>query len=325
MVLGMSANPLSDRTVNRWSREKVRPLGAQLPLPTLRDRFIVVPLPNSPTIDSTRLATSKEPSEISIGFDAERLFYRSLGHVHECESRSLDRPWSSALVENLSRVQVMALMKDRLAKAMEVRGVSARDIYSRKILSKAGIYFLLDGTTTPEKVRDLTISALCSYLRINPEWLRHGKGAMDAVVERTLDWPDVLAYRQAASMGDGVQPDEYAETHALKFRAQSLQRKRLRPNQLGICYGTGDSMLPRIRSGDAIMFDMSDTEPKDDALFVISYDGDLLAKKLIEIGGRWHIESLNKDDPKWRKPRPIDEFKQFQIHGRVRWIGSWED
>lgn len=218
----------------------------------------------------------------------------------------------------------MESMKDRLAKAMEARGVTPRDVYSRKILSKAGIYFLLDGTTTPEKVRDSTIAALCAFLKINRSWLLTGKGSMEALVSDD-EWPDVLAYRQAASMGDGAVPDEYAETHALKFRAQSLQRKKLRPDKLGVCYGKGDSMLPRIHSGDAILFDMGDTKPKDDALFVISYDGELLAKKLIEIGGRWHIESLNKDDPKWRKPRPIDEFKQFQIHGRVRWIGSWED
>lgn len=139
------------------------------------------------------------------------------------------------------------------------------------------------------------------------------------------DWPDVLAYKQAASLGDGAVPDEYAETHKLKFRADSLRRKRLDPERLGVVYGRGDSMLPRIRSGDAIMFDMRRTDPVDGALFVVSYDGGLMAKQLVQLGGRWFIESLNKDDPKWRKPQPIDEHRGFAIHGRVVWIGSWED
>ena len=90
-------------------------------------------------------------------------------------------------------------------------------------------------------------------------------------------------------------------------------------------YGRGDSMLPRIRSGDAILFDTGDTAPADGSLFVVSYDGGLMAKRLVNLGGRWFIESLNRDDPKWRKPTPIDDHKGFQIHGRVRWVGSWED
>lgn len=84
-------------------------------------------------------------------------------------------------------------------------------------------------------------------------------------------------------------------------------------------------MLPRIRSGDAILFDRGDKEPRDGCLYVITYGNDLLAKKLVNLGGRWFIESLNKDDPKWAKPQLVDEVKHFEIHGRVRWIGSWED
>jgi len=181
----------------------------------------------------------------------------------------------------------------------------------------------LNGTT---KLGYRAVLKFAKYLRVAPTDIRQDLDALPRDSESDDDdWPDILAYRQPAALGDGAVPDDYAETHALKFRADSLRRKRLKPDRLGVCYGKGDSMLPRIRSGDAILFDMNDTEPKDECIFVISYDGELLAKKLVEIGGRWHIESLNKDEPKNRKPKPIDEFKQFRIHGRVRWIGSWED
>jgi hypothetical protein len=50
-----------------------------------------------------------------------------------------------------------------------------------------------------------------------------------------------------------------------------------------------------------------------------------MAKRLVELGGRWFIASDNTDDPKWKKPVAVDETNQFAIHGRVRWIGSWED
>lgn len=216
-------------------------------------------------------------------------------------------------------------MADRINKALAARGMTPADLIARKVLSKAGVYFLLDGTTTAAKVRADTVEKLCKALSVRREWLLHGRGSMDESGQGDSDWPDIPAYRQSASLGEGSIPDEYAETHALKFRSDSLRRKRLQIGQLGVVYGKGDSMAPRIHSGDAIMFDRSDREPKDGALYVISYDGELIAKKLSLLGGRWFIESLNQDDPKWRKPKLVDEAKQFEIHGRVRWIGSWED
>lgn len=139
------------------------------------------------------------------------------------------------------------------------------------------------------------------------------------------DWANILAVRQPAALGAGAEPDEYAETHKLKFRLDSLRRKGLHNHRLAVCYGKGESMLPRIRPGDAILFDRDDTTPRDGELYVVTYGRDVLAKRLVDLGGRWFIESLNKDDPKWRKPEPIDAHRGFEVHGRVRWIGSWED
>lgn len=145
------------------------------------------------------------------------------------------------------------------------------------------------------------------------------------------DWADVAGYAQAVGLGEGKDAQEYAETHKLKFRADSLQRKRLRPHALAVVYGRGDSMLPRIRSGDAILFDTSDTKPRDGALFVVHADGakgpEYSAKRCQEIGGMWFFDSLNPDgDHTWRKPRMMDDPKRpITIVGRIRWIGSWED
>lgn len=170
-----------------------------------------------------------------------------------------------------------------------------------------------------------TMEPIARDLGLNLRWLATGRGSKYAAPDDSGDWPPVLAYRQAAALGDGAAPDEYAETHSLKFRAESLRKKGLRSDRLGIVYGRGESMLPRIKSGDAILFDSSDTDPKDGALFVVTYGGHLMTKQLSMLGGRWFMESLNKDDPRWRKPEPIDEHNGLQIHGRVRWIGSWED
>lgn len=140
-----------------------------------------------------------------------------------------------------------------------------------------------------------------------------------------LGWADVKGVSQSAALGAGTVPDDYAETHKLKFRAESLRRKKLRPENLGVIYGRGESMMPTIDDGDAILFDQSDTKPRDEGLYVISYDGQLMAKRLIQLGGKWFIDSDNKADPQWKRPVPVDETRDFVIHGRVKWLAGWVD
>jgi phage repressor protein C with HTH and peptisase S24 domain len=173
-----------------------------------------------------------------------------------------------------------------------------------------------------------TLEPIARHYGVNLKWLLTGEGPKmkgGSVSLEDESWADILGVRQAVALGPGAEPDEYAETHKLKFRADSLMRKHLRPERLAVVYGKGDSMYPTIKDGDAILIDTGDREPKDEKLFVVTYGRDLLAKRLINLGGRWFIDSDNKADPQWRRPVPVDETKGFEIHGRVRWIGSWED
>ncbi|SEO63981.1 Phage repressor protein C, contains Cro/C1-type HTH and peptisase s24 domains [Luteibacter sp. UNC138MFCol5.1] len=217
-------------------------------------------------------------------------------------------------------------MGTRLQEALDLRQRTAPDVIAACRLSKGAIYNILNDTTKPEKVRAETINKVAGYLNVSRDWLVWGKGSADDVEQVAEEgWADIIGVRQAAALGEGAVVDDYAETHKLKFRAESLRRKKLRADRLAVLYGRGESMAPTIKNGDAILFDTSDIEPRDDKIYVISYEGTLMAKRLVELGGRWFIASDNKDDPKWRKPVAVEETRQFAIHGRVRWIGSWED
>lgn len=70
-------------------------------------------------------------------------------------------------------------MNERLKSAIAARNLTVNDLMERTDISKSGLYFLLDGTTTPDKVRFSTISDICKALKINPEWLMYGFGEMD--------------------------------------------------------------------------------------------------------------------------------------------------
>jgi DNA-binding Xre family transcriptional regulator len=71
-------------------------------------------------------------------------------------------------------------MSDRLKSAMAARKITVADLLGRTEISKAGLYFILDGTTNPEKVRFQTIHDICKALRISTDWLMFGFGDMDA-------------------------------------------------------------------------------------------------------------------------------------------------
>jgi phage repressor protein C with HTH and peptisase S24 domain len=141
------------------------------------------------------------------------------------------------------------------------------------------------------------------------------------------DWANVMGYSQSAGLGTGAEADEYAETHKLKFKATSLRRKGLRPDKLAVFYGKGDSMLPRIKAGDAILFDTSDKRPSDGAVYVIFWKNEYYAKRALVLDDVTYFTTDNPNgDHHWNKPRRMDAKRDpIEIIGRVRWIGSWED
>ncbi|HNR91606.1 MAG TPA: helix-turn-helix transcriptional regulator [Dokdonella sp.] len=72
-----------------------------------------------------------------------------------------------------------------------------------------------------------TIEPIARVLGVSVRWLTTGKGQKAGAAADDA-WADIRGYKVAASLGDGSPPDEYAEAYKLKFRAESLARKRLR-------------------------------------------------------------------------------------------------
>jgi phage repressor protein C with HTH and peptisase S24 domain len=147
---------------------------------------------------------------------------------------------------------------------------------------------------------------------------------------KDAEWNDIRGYAMAVGLGHGREAVEYEETHNLKFRADSLARKRLRPDKLAVLYGKGDSMLPRIREGDAVMFDTSDTKPSDGDLFVIAMEGsgntEYNVKRCEIVDDMVFFRADNPSgDHNWRSAKAMGNKRHpISIIGKVRWIGSWE-
>lgn len=306
-----------------FGREQVGALGTQLPLAPFRDVFVLGPLPDSPATDF------EEPGQFGVGGEPQGVLDRGFRHLHGEQSRTLDPgsvKHSSQLGEYGS--SPMDNLADRLQRALHLRGLKPADLADRRVMSRAGVYFILNGTTKADKIREDTVTKLCRALGVNREWLLHGRGPIEGDGDRRdPEWSDVLGYSQAVGLGSGAEAQEYAETHKLKFKASSFAKKRLRPDKLAVFYGQGDSMEPRIRAGDAIMFDTSDTTPRDGNIFVVQWKGEYFAKRCEIIDDMVFFKSDNPNgDHQWHKPKRADAKRDpVQILGRVRWIGSWED
>ena len=220
----------------------------------------------------------------------------------------------------------MDTFKDRLHRALTARQLKPADLIKAGVLSKAGIYFLLDGTTSVENVKDATIAKLCKALRVDRTWLMTGRGSMEPQeATNDPDWTDITASTQGLAAGGGVVPDDWAETHKLKFRQSSLLRKGLKPKALLVHYARGDSMEPMIKDGDAMLIDTSDTRIKDGGIYWIRYDGEHFIKVLHKVKRQVVIESLNKANPQWAKPVIVQEDDDFEVVGKLRWLGAWVD
>ncbi len=209
---------------------------------------------------------------------------------------------------------------DRIIQARKLRNLTRGEL-----AKAAGIpYPTLAGIENGDQDNTTRLHAIAEALAVHPRWLESGKGPRDVSPPGEDDWADVRGFAQGASLGDGATPEEWAESHKLKFRAASLHRRGLRPDKLCVYYGSGDSMEPRICDGDAVMFNTADRRPVDEGLFVVRWEGHIFVKTLQLIGEHWHLVSENRADPKWRKPVPVLAGDDFEVLGRVCWIGRWE-
>jgi phage repressor protein C with HTH and peptisase S24 domain len=211
-------------------------------------------------------------------------------------------------------------MGQRIRRLRKRRGIAAKDL-----AREAGLaYSTLMDLENDQSASTTRLPAIIYALRTNARYLETGRGDPDQTDAEDPDWASVKATAQGVALGDGATPEDYAESHKLKFRASSLQRKGLKPERLQVFYGRGDSMEPRIHSGDAILVNTAETKPVHDAIFMVRWEGHLFAKRLKRFGKQWFLASDNTADPKWREPVAIEEDHDFEVIGRVRWIGSWE-
>jgi len=211
-----------------------------------------------------------------------------------------------------------------VAEAIRLKGVSKAAVARHFGIKGPSVYDWINHG----RVGKQHLTELVNYFSdvVGPEHWGLTLTPQPAVADLDDPWVDVIGYAQAAGLGTGPEAAEWAETHKLKFRRDSLAKKRLNPKHLAVMYGAGDSMEPTIRAGDAILFDTSDTTPRHRGIYVLLVPGaggdEYMVKRALVSKGQVVFVSDNPDgDHNWKEPRPLADG--LKIVGRVRWTGGW--
>ena len=131
----------------------------------------------------------------------------------------------------------------------------------------------------------------------------------------------VNLYDAQVSMGDGSWNDSERIISRLAFRSDWLSEQGLHANQCATIVAKGDSMEETIKDGSTLLINLEDTRITQDGIYVIMFDGNLLAKRLQRtFDGGVLIKSDNQAYSEMSVPR--ERVEELRVVGRVAWFGS---
>ncbi len=205
--------------------------------------------------------------------------------------------------------------------AAEVGSVSA--LAKKAGLSQGGIrrYFSGGEPTRPQLI------AIAGAAGVSVEWLATGKESEPSHSTRDADYDffDEYAliprYDIEVSAGAGTVVDAEHELHRMAFRREWLRREGLQEAHLALVSAKGNSMEPTVSEGDILLVDVSQETVRDDSIYVLRVEDDLVAKRLQRDweGGFW----VRSDNDHYKDQHVSEESaKRLQVVGRVVWIGK---
>lgn len=207
----------------------------------------------------------------------------------------------------------------------------------------------LSSHKTRDSIPFSNLYAFCNTERISLDWLLTGEGSKYRETKKSIHTynkegesfegfdlapakiPDVKDlqdnhiqipyYDIGASAGGGSFVDSEQLVDYFVFKKHWIKVVMgLDPKRLVLISVVGDSMEPTLRAGDLIMVDLRENRVGEDAIYILRFDGLLIAKRLQRmLDGNIHIRS---DNPAY-KEQVVSKSATADIHiiGRAVWVG----
>ncbi|WP_318826107.1 XRE family transcriptional regulator [Burkholderia thailandensis] len=214
----------------------------------------------------------------------------------------------------------MKTLADRLRAALQEAQMNQSELARRVGVTRGAVSFWLTSATTSLAGENLL--KVASALSVSPNWLATGRGRMKPATPQEISLqenPEYPAIRRvkikisAGITGYGIEPLE--EDHApIVFHRSWYESNGYDPEKLLAIKVAGASMEPGLYDGDWVVVNSADTSPRDGVAFALSFDGEVVIKRLFRTEGHWVAASDNQDKRIYRdRPLNGDTF----IIGRV--------
>lgn len=196
-------------------------------------------------------------------------------------------------------------LAERLSLAMRIKGISQATLGEGVGVSQTTIWKLMNGKTNSNR----KLYQIADYLQINLDWLVSGTGEMETHQSKTeieyigrLKEGTILVKGEAIMGADGAFQMDEDFNGRLKFYSDD-------PNAFALKV-KGDSMFPRINSGEFVVIEPNIVPCSGDEVLVRTKDGRNMIKKLeFHRDYMYRFTSINQDHP----PLTLDENQVDKI------------
>ena len=221
----------------------------------------------------------------------------------------------------------------RLQLAMDMAKASRKDLAGALGVSVQAVGDVIRGKSSAFTAENNAKAA--QYLGVNPNWLATGHGQMESPVEGTTtylltpgakasnpalasmlragraielidlennqDYPAIRRVNITAKAGvTGYAVDFIDEERPpIFFRRDWYESKGYRPDRMIAIRVSGDSMIPSLFDGDLIVINTEQKQPKQGIAFLVSFEGEVVVKRLVRDDGQWWLTSDNPDQRRY--------------------------
>lgn len=216
-------------------------------------------------------------------------------------------------------------LAERLREARKAAGMTQKTLGDAVGVSQAAIQKIETGRAA----QTTKLLDIAKALRVRPEWLSSGTGAMRADgeddkkpshINHDVFRVDILDL--AVSAGPGIVNQEFVEIlHSVEYapaEARHMFDGRKAEN-IRIINVRGDSMSGTIEHGDLLFVDISVKSFDGDGIYAFLYDDTAHVKRLQKMKDKLLVISDNKSYAAW-DPIEKDEMNRVFVFGKV--IGS---
>lgn len=131
--------------------------------------------------------------------------------------------------------------------------------------------------------------------------LRAGRTTELIDLENNPDYPAIRRVNISAKAGVTGYAVDYVdeERPPIFFRRDWYESKGYRPDRMIAIRVSGESMVPSLFDGDLIVINTEQKHPKQGIAFLVSYEGEVVVKRLVRDDGQWWLTSDNPDQRRY--------------------------